>query len=258
MPHVRANGIDLAYVESGSGEPLILLHGSNADRTQFDVFRPLLGEGIRAIACDQRDSPDSPCEPVGYDVFDHARDAAAFIEALGLREAHVMGTSYGGIVAMTLAIAHPERVKSLILGATAPSTAQFNAPDMAALRSEGPEVVARFMLGTVVSPDAIDNDPDLIAETKAALKIRDEASLARRMAAVAQHDVRDRLAEIKAPTLILQGDEDPLVDADTAFWMAERIPGAEVHILEGSRHGLTFQHRQRTADFVRAFILSQV
>jgi len=256
MRRFKVNGVDLACVESGSGEPLLLLHGANADRNQFEVFRPLLGPGIRAIAYDQRDSPDSPCDPVDYTIDDHARDAAALIEALGLENAHVMGASYGGIIAMTLAVHHPQRVKSLVLGATAPSISLFQAPDFSAIRSQGAEAVARFMLGTVISPAAVDGDAALAAETRAALRIRNEQSLARRMAAVAQHDMRDRLGEIRAPTLILQGDEDPIVPVSTAELMAERIYGSRLHILEGSRHGITFQHRQRTADLVRAFVLS--
>src|SRR5690606_36572922 len=150
----------LACVESGSGEPLVLMHGGNADRCQFDVFRPLLGPGIRAIAYDQRDSPDSPCEALAYTADDHALDAALLIEALGFESVHVMGTSYGGIVAMTLAIQHPVRVKSLVLGATAPSISLFQVPDLTAIRAQGPEAVERFMLGTVVSPDVIDTDAE--------------------------------------------------------------------------------------------------
>ena len=256
MQRFKVNGVELACVESGSGEPLVLLHGGNADRCQFDVFRPLLGPGIRAIAYDQRDSPDSPCDPVAYTADDHARDAAALIEALGFEMAHVMGTSYGGIVAMTLAIQHPRRVKSLVLGATAPAISLFQVPDMAAIRMQGPEAVERFMLGTVVSPDVIDTDAVLVAETRAALRIRSQESLTRRMSAVARHDVRERLGEIGAPTLILHGDEDPIVLTDAATLMADRIPGARLHMLHGSRHGITFQHRQRTADLVRSFVLS--
>src|SRR5688572_33321537 len=128
MRRLKVNGVELACVDSGSGEPLVLMHGANADRNQFDVFRPLLGPGIRAIAYDQRDSPDSPSGSTPYTAEDHARDAACLIEALGFESAHVMGTSYGGIVAMTLAIQHPARVKSLVLGATAPSASLFRAP----------------------------------------------------------------------------------------------------------------------------------
>ena len=256
MRRYKVNGVELACVESGTGEPLVLMHGANADRSQFDVFRPLLGPGIRAIAYDQRDSPDSPCDPIDYTVEDHARDAAELIAALGFERAHVMGTSYGGIVAMTLAVHHPQCVKSLVLGATAPAVSLIVAPDLTAVRSQGAEAMERFMLGTVVSPDVIDTDAVLVAETRAALRIRSQESFARRMAAVAKHDLRDRLSEIQVPTLILHGDEDPIVHTNSATLMAERIPGAELQLLHGSRHGITFQHRQRTADLVRSFVLS--
>lgn len=256
MQVVRANGIDLAYTESGSGEPLILMHGGNSDRHQYDVFLPLLGEGIRAIAYDQRDSPESPYPPgEPYTVEDHARDAAEFIAALGLERAHVMGVSYGGIVALNLVCMFPERVKSMVLGATTPVRAGIKAADPGAVRAQGHEAIERFMMAQAMTPDAIDSDPQLVSELRAALCNRDQESFNRRIAAIADHDVRDRLGSVHVPTLVLHGDDDPLISVETGRQMAEKIPGARFQPLEGSRHAITLQYRQRTAEFVRNFVL---
>lgn len=75
------------------------------------------------------------------------------------------------------------------------------------------------------------------------------------MAAVSTHDCRNGLPSIRMPAMVLHGEEDPLISPKTAIWMAGQIPGAELHILPQTRHGLTFQNRQRTADLVRRFVL---
>ena len=255
MTHVTVNGRRQALVESGSGEPLLLLHGGNADRRQFDLFRPLLGAGVRAIAYDQREAPDSPCEPTAYTIADHADDAATLLDVLGLSRAHIFGTSYGGAVAMTLAMNHPDRVSTLVLGATAAKVRDFCVPDAVTSGARDHSAIERFMLSAVITPEALDNDPVLVGELRAGLVPRSPEVMARRMAALASFDVTDKLKTIGAPTLILQGDEDPIIRLDTARDLAAAIPGAQLTILQGSRHGITLQHRQRTADLVRAFIL---
>jgi 3-oxoadipate enol-lactonase len=256
MPRITANGIHISYVESGSGEPLVLAHGGESDRHQFDIFRPLLGDGIRAIAYDQRDSVDTPYQGEAYGMLDHANDCAAFIAALGLERAHVMGTSYGGCVAMMTAIHHPGLVQSLIVAAAPPASVMTEPFRHTIDYPQGPGAIERLILESTITPDAIDHDPKLVAEVKSAIRVREPESHGRRMGVLAAYDCRDDLGRIQAPTLVLIGAEDPLVSPETAAWMTERIPGAELRLLEGSRHGLTLQHRQRTADIARAFVLA--
>ncbi|MGV7120381.1 alpha/beta fold hydrolase [Sphingopyxis sp. 550A] len=256
MRQAIADAVTLCFDEAGQGEPLVLLHGSNADRRQFGSFLPLLGDGIRALAPDQRDSPDSPCEPRPYAMEDHARDLAAFLTKRGIERAHVFGASYGGAVAMTFALLFPDRVQSLILGATASERARFHTPDLSAIRDDDPAAVRRFMLAAVVTPDAIDDEPDLVAELDSILLIRESGAFARRAAAIDGHDVTDRLNRITAPTLVLCGDHDPIAHADEARQMAAAIPGARFELLPESRHGITLQYRERTARLIRDFVFA--
>lgn len=255
MANVSVNGFNIPYVESGSGEPLILIHGGNSDHDQFDVFRPLLGEGIRAIAYTQRDSPLSEYHGGDYTMLDHASDCAKFIEALGLKSAHLMGTSYGGCVAMTTAIHYSKLVKSVTLAATTPSWSMTESVTEQAKTLLDPEAIKRFMLEVIITPHAIDNDPVLVAEVNSVLRPREAVAQGRRMAAVLTYDCRNDLRSIRMPAMVLHGEEDPLISPKVAIWMAGQIPGAELHILPGSRHGLTLQNRQRTADLVRKFVL---
>lgn len=255
MTRVEVNGLFLRWDESGSGHPLVLVHGFNADRRQFDCFRPHLGESIRAIACDQRDSPDSPFDGP-YSMADHADDVAQVIAHLCNGAAHVFGTSYGGAVAMTLAIRHPGRVKTLTLGATAPCFDQFKAPDMAVVAGQGPEAARRFMLEHFFTPDAIDHDPVLMQAAWDSFCERAPESGARRMAAMKAHDVRERLGDIRAPTLVLQGEFDPVISLDTARRLAGAIPGARFAILPGVRHAVSMEGAAHVAQVVREHILA--
>lgn len=256
MEQAIAETVALRFDETGRGEPLLLLHGSNADRRQYTNFMPLLGDGIHAMATDQRDSPDSPCAPEPYSMDDHAHDLARFLDERGIDRAHVFGASYGGAVAMTFAILHPDRVKSLILGVTASERARFHAPDLSAIRNDDPDAVRRFMMEAVISPEAIDNEPGLVAEVNEVLLIREPGAFARRMAAIEAHDMTARLGEIAAPTLVLAGEHDPIAHAAEARDMAAAIPGARFEMLAGSRHGITLQHRERTAKMIRDFVLA--
>ncbi len=240
MEQAIVDTVALRFDETGRGEPLVLLHGSNADRRQYTNFTPLLGDGIRAIATDQRDSPD----------------LARFLGERGLDRAHIFGASYGGAVAMTFAILYPHRVKSLILAVTGSERSRFHAPDLSAIRNDNPDAVRRFMLEAVISPEAIDNDPDLVAEINAVLLIREPDAFARRAAAIEAHDMTARLGEVTAPTLVLAGEHDPIAHATEAREMAAAIPGARFEMLTGSRHGITLQHRERTAKIVRDFVLA--
>ncbi|MFT4053772.1 MAG: alpha/beta fold hydrolase [Novosphingobium sp.] len=256
MRQAIADTVSLRSDSIGQGEKLLLLHGGNADRSQFALFAPHLGDGIEAIALDQRDSPDSPCEPVSYGMADHARDIAAYLDGNGIERAHVFGSSYGGAVAMTFAVLFPDRVKSLILGATASQRSHFHLPDLGALGLVDPEAVRRFMLETVIAPESIDLHPELVVQTSAVLVSREPEAYARRMAALDAHDMTAHLARITAPTLVMCGDGDPIIRVDEAREMAAAIPGARFLALAGSRHGITLERRERTAEIVRNFVLN--
>ena len=111
----------IAYVETGEGVPLILHHGGESHKRQYDMFMPLLSPDIRAISYDQRDVGDAATASAPYEVGDLADDCIGLMDALGLDRAHVMGISFGGAIALHVGLRHPDRVASLIVGA-APDT----------------------------------------------------------------------------------------------------------------------------------------
>ncbi|HEU6444782.1 MAG TPA: alpha/beta hydrolase [Gaiellaceae bacterium] len=116
MPEVRANGVRLYYEEHGSGEPIVGLHGAGSSAAFWvDAARELAKRG-RTILYDRRGHfrSERP-EPYATDVHEQADDAAALIDALSAAPAVVIGRSYGGAVALDLALRHPDRVRALVL-----------------------------------------------------------------------------------------------------------------------------------------------
>ncbi|HEV8059449.1 MAG TPA: alpha/beta fold hydrolase [Gemmataceae bacterium] len=119
MPTIQANGMQLFYEASGSGEPLLLIGGLGCDHTIWGLVAPRLASTHLVVAFDNRcigasSGPDGP-----FSARDLAEDAASLMDQLGLERAHVAGHSMGGMVAQELALAHPERVSSLLLLSTA-------------------------------------------------------------------------------------------------------------------------------------------
>lgn len=248
---VRAGDLEVGLIDGGGdGVPLVLVHGGESDRTQFTAIRAKLGEGIRAISYDQRDSGITVNPPAPYTLEVLADDLVALLDALGLRSAHLLGTSFGGAVAMHSALRHPERVASLILVATTPSFAMTgSATDE--LLDMSHEERAKAAPGYFFTPQA---QAELRTRPARTLTARTPEQSARRHDAARQHDVRDRLAEITARTLIVHGTDDRLATYAGALLMRQRIPNAELRSIEGGRHGVAVEFADQIARYVRAFL----
>jgi non-heme chloroperoxidase len=114
---VHVGGVELHYVERGSGEPLILLHGGQGDYRSWGAQIEALSPRYRVISYSRRYHypNDNPLRTKNYSAYTDADDLAAFIRRLKLGRAHLVGTSYGAFTALALALKHPEMVRSLVL-----------------------------------------------------------------------------------------------------------------------------------------------
>src|SRR5882757_5057689 len=194
---IRAGAVEIAYSASGAGQPLVLLHGGESARSQYDTFRPLLGYGIRAIAYDQRDSGDSSNPGSSYGMDDLARDCAALIRGLGYERAHVFGSSYGGALALQIAVTVPEIVQTLTVGATVARFAGASQTATQTLTEQSAERRHQLMIRNLLSERA-QRLPEQVAECSAALVRRGPEQHARRMEALFRYDVVDLLACVGA------------------------------------------------------------
>ncbi len=252
-----ANGARLYYEVYGEGEPLLLIMGLGANHLGWALHVPVYAEEFQVIVFDNRGVGQSSFpEDTEFTIPLLADDAAALLDALGIDIAHVYGVSLGGMIAQDLALRHPEMVRSLILGATTPGGANAVPAEpeaLSALLDLGDAdngAAGAGLLEVLFSPEYLtDHGSEWLERFQSAADYPATPSetYTAQLLAGAGHDTYDRLPDIAAPTLVIHGTDDPLFPVDNGRTLAERIPGAELFLLEGARHGYLME-RQADAD----------
>ncbi len=257
---VRANGVDLCVETFGDGaDPAILLiHGAATSMLGWeDEFCERLAAGSRfVIRYDHRDTGRSVSYEPGaapYSLRDLAADAVGLLDAFGLGSAHLVGRSMGGGIAMLAALDHPDRVASIILVGTSPSPGSPDLPPMSeeflAYISKGNpdwsdrEAVIDHVIGLLRVYSGGSGHLDEAAMRD--LVGRDVDRTVNIASAITNHFVidvgepfRDRLGEIRAPTLVVQGAEDPVFPLGHALALAKEIPATQLLTLKQTGHEL--------------------
>lgn len=263
----EGGGARLYYEVYGQGEPLLLIMGLGANHLSWTPQVPVYSREFRVIVFDNRGTGQSDFpQDAEYTIPVLADDAAALLDALGVDSAHVYGVSMGGMIAQEMALRHPDRVRSLILGATSPGGPNAVAPQPEALSSlieQGAAVdrsVNAALLGVLFSPGFVAEHGSEL--TSAFQGMGDYPPTSReayraQLQAAARHDTYDRLPDIEAPTLVLHGTDDPLLPAGNARILAERIPGAKLVLLEGARHGYLLEKQAEADAAVLDFLRGQ-
>ena len=268
----RANGIDICYEIFGepTAEPMLLIMGLGAQMVLWDdaFCEQLAARGFRVIRFDNRDIGQSgkltggkrltPLEllklrflriPVAapYKIIDMARDTTGLMDVLGIKSAHLVGASMGGMIAQETAISFPQRVRSLtsimsttgnpkVPGPTKEAAAMLMAPPPATKE----EYFARFAqtwkilrVGSFPEEEAL--DPARAARIYS--RGLNPAGVGRQLRAIlASGSRKARLRNVTAPTLVIHGTVDPLVRPEGGIDTAASIPGAKLVMIEGMGH----------------------
>jgi pimeloyl-ACP methyl ester carboxylesterase len=274
MPRARANGIEIEYESFGSpGDPtLLLVMGLGAQMILWpeEFCADLASRGLRVVRFDNRDvgrstwlddagMPDVAGalgaalqgRPIAapYLLRDMASDAVGLLDALEVDAAHVVGASMGGMIAQTLAIEHPTRVRTLtsIMSTTGhPGLPPARPEAMSVLLTPAPsERAAAIEHGvrvwrTIGSPGFPFDESEV--RQRAALAFDrgvNPPGVARQLVAIlASGSRRDALRGVRAPTLVIHGAADPLVPLEGGRDTAQSVPGAELLEFEGMGHDL--------------------
>lgn len=241
MPTIVRNGHRIHWQQEGSGPPLLLIMGVRYSSRLWYAAIPALAARYRVISYDNRGTGQSGTG-WRFSVQDMADDAVAVLDAAGAVDAHVYGVSMGGGVAMELAMRHPARVRSLILGCTTIKTRKSPLARwlFALLIYLPPSVLKRIMPGSSTEQAAGSAAlPDRIARERVMVDgdIYSPRGVAAQVMAVGRYAVeKSAVARIAVPTLVLHGDEDQLVACEAGREIAKVIPGARFEVLQGAGH----------------------
>ena len=252
-------GVRLEVTEQGQGEPLLLICGTSQSHRLWAPLLPALTAEYHVISYDHRGIGNSGRTGGPISMASLAEDAAALLGELSFDRAHVLGWSLGSTVAQELALAHPERVASLVLAATWGRTNAFQASVFTGLSHPwrtGHREVALAALGIAYSPELLDS-PEFLPMMQQLEPLfpstpSQMATVAEQWDADIAHDALDRLDQITAPTLVVSGTQDLLTPPDQGRAVADRIPGARFELVTGpgSSHALLMERPQEFTDLV--------
>lgn len=258
MPFIPIRDITTYYEEAGSGDPLILVMGLSGDIQAWALQAPTLAKHFRVITFDNRgagrtSAPDKPQSIVGM-----ADDLAALMDHLGIPKAHVLGWSMGGYIAQEFAIKYPARVDRLVLVTTAANIDGYGRAVltswMNAKRSNlSREQWYRFTAPYLYSPALLDDAPRFeaaIANGANNPYAQQDHAFIRQAEACLAFDASDRLASIKAPTLVVGSKDDILVPPRNSEKLASLLPGSTLKILQGGHVGLIEYPKEYNSAFL--------
>jgi 3-oxoadipate enol-lactonase len=245
--------VRIAWERRGSGEPLLLVHGLGYARWGWEPVLEPLERSFDVILFDNRGIGESDAPPGPYTVAELAADAAQVLDEAGGERANVLGTSLGGMVAQELALTAPERVDRLVLACTTPGGPEaFPMPERTVQLMTGGATLRQFVENALApgpDPELVDR---ILRHREATAQPLDAWSA--QAAAGATFDALGRIARVEAPTLILHGTEDAVVDSRNSSLLASRIPDSRVELFPGGGHLFFWEQPDRFVDVVTGFL----
>ncbi|MHA6669361.1 alpha/beta fold hydrolase [Homoserinimonas sp. A447] len=244
-----------SVVLRGSGPLVFLLHGIGGNASTWDGVAVALSESGYQTACWDAPGYGRSADPVGD--IDHCRLVFEVLGELGVPRAHLFGTSWGGVIAMSFAQRWPEAVCSLVIADSTRGSARDEGgvramlARVAELADWGPERFARSRARRLVSKGA---PPAVLADVEVAMgevRFGGYRAAARMMAST---DLSDVLSSVEAPTLVLVGGEDIVTGVAESATLAESIPGARFTVIENAGHAAVQERPAEVASAVIAFL----
>ncbi len=269
MPSIETGGVELNYLRSGEGEPMLLIQGMSATHLAWGrPFLSTLEQSFDCIVFDHRGMGLSGEAQLPFTTKDLAADALGLLDALGVERAHIVGISMGGMAAQQMALTNPERLHTLTLGATycgGPEATLLSPDDLQllgeAMASGDREQVYRAMWEINLSPTfrAEHSRYEDFREMATALPAP-RGVVIEQMSACVTHDTSARLSGIPTPTLVIHGTEDRLLGVDNGRQVASLLPQAStrLEVLEGVGHMFWWEQPQRSAELIREHALAAV
>lgn len=258
MLRAEIGGLSIAYERTGHGPPLVLLHGFTHDSRVWSEQLASLSDHFTVIAWDAPGAGQSPDPPDRFGISDWAHCLAGLLDGAGVQQAHILGLSWGGVLAQELYRHHSERVLSLVLADTyagwkgslpEPIPQERLAACLQDALLPPSEFVPRYL------PGMFSESPPQEARDKLARIMADFHPIGFRLmaSAMAVADTRDLLPNIQVPTLLLWGDADRRAPISIGRQMRDAIPGSRLEIIPGAGHVSNLEAPARFDSAVRNF-----
>jgi pimeloyl-ACP methyl ester carboxylesterase len=265
MQRSSINGVELAYELSGNGTPLVMIHGAQGDQSMFSGFAPVFARNYRVLTFDQRGSGLSEKPHDEYSIGQLADDTAELMNHVGFDSAHILGVSMGGMIALQFALRHPKKVRRLVLGCTTPGgpkAVRIGGETFTAAYSTRPmssEERGRALAEAAFTKGYIERHPEIIPAMIEARRQRplDPIALEERLKAALRHDAYDRLGQISCPTLVITGKNDALISAENSRTLAEKIPHAQLVLLEPAGHCFWLEQPEQSRQAIERFLAGE-
>jgi len=271
MKHIAKlpDGLEMAYLDLGArtGRPVLLVHGYTDSARDWAPLIPYLSPHLRLIVVDLRGHGRSGKPECCYSRFDFAYDLKLLLDALKIREADIVGHSLGSIVAQTFAEEWPQRTRRVVLisstGGWPPEVPRSRPPlDFAAeirklkepLDPNSPFMIEWWSSPTPVDPDFLRRQREDAARIplRVWLAVLDQALPVERM----YEELQRTLPRLVAPTLLIWGEKDPLMEEPVRRSLRAALPHAEVKVFAGLGHNPFWEDPAGVAAAIDGFLLA--
>jgi 3-oxoadipate enol-lactonase len=252
MALIDVDGIQLAYTDTGLGQPVVLLHGYPFNRTLWNEQVSALSNSCRVITPDLRGHGESSATEGAATMNRMAQDVAALLDHLEISRAVIGGLSMGGYVALAFYKQFPSRVRALILADT---RAQADTEEGKQTRrqqaekalAEGMAGIADSMLPKLLTPETVSKRPAVVKLVRdMMLKTKPEGAAGALLGMAEREDQTPLLSQISCPALILVGQEDPITPVPDSEKMHREIAGSRLVVIENASH---VSNLERTEQF---------
>jgi len=261
MPTIATNGIKMSWQERGQGEPLILIMGLGAPGSVWEEHVKEYEKHFRCYLLDNRGAGDSD-KPAGpYTTAMMAADVAGMMDAAGIGAARVAGISMGSAIAQELALARPDKVRSLVLVSSWARCDVYTRAIFDHFRrvrgSVPPDVFMELLQLWIFAPDHYEKNLPALLDGRAAARVgppMPQHAFEAQCAACVEHDALDRLDRITAPALLTVGDADIFTPLRLSQAMQPRLRGSRLEVFHGWGHAHHWEDLPRFNRVTREFL----
>ena len=255
--YFHSDGWKLRYVDVGSGEPVILIHGLGECIESWKFQIPELSKHFRIIALDLRGFGKSEIPDSVNGIEDFARDVKNLMDHLEIERANLVGFSMGGVICLALYERYPECVNSMVLADTIshlPPTLLKKTLEtrLSILKKSGMEKIAEYIADISFHT----KNPELVEFFKEMIRSNDREYYTKVTVAFLNSDYRHVLPRVKVPTLVLVGEYDVTTPPRLTEYLVNKIPKAVLRIIDNSAHLTKMENPQEFNNYVLEFLQS--